>query len=105
MLCWYQMATHNERQAYWLKAQENLASAWSEYINGRYNACANRLYYSAFHATIVALLDAEVPARTGRWGHDYVQSQFAGQLIVRRKLFGAELRDSLTVFAGATDEG
>ena len=91
------MTTQRERQAYWIKAQENLASAQSEYINGRYNACANRLYYTSFHAAIAALLDASLPARTRAWGHGYVQAQFAGELITRRKIFAAEFRDTLTV--------
>jgi uncharacterized protein (UPF0332 family) len=91
------MTTDDERDAFWRKARENLASAQSEYVNARYNACANRLYYAAFHAAIVALLDAGLPARTGTWGHGYVQAQFAGQLITRRKLFAAEFRDTLTV--------
>src|SRR5947209_20611297 len=91
------MTTDIERQSFWAKAQENLASAQSEYVNGRYNACANRLYYSVFHAAIEALLDAGLPARAGTWGHGYVQAQFAGQLITRRKVFAAEFRDTLTV--------
>jgi len=91
------MTTQQPRPVYWTKARENLASAQSEYINGRYNAAANRAYYGSFHAAIVALLDAGLPARTGTWGHGYVQAQFAGQLITRRKLFDAEFRDTLTV--------
>lgn len=29
------------------------------------------------------------------WGHDFVQAQFVGQLINRRKIYPADLRDSL----------
>src|SRR5579871_4433269 len=91
------MTNADERAAFWAKATENLASARSEYINGRYNASANRSYYASFHAAIVALLDAGLPARAGVWGHDYVQAQFVGQLISRRKVFAAEFRDTLRV--------
>jgi hypothetical protein len=31
-----------------------------------------------------------------RWDHDYVQAQFAGQLIARRKLYPSELRSILS---------
>jgi len=91
------MTTQSQRRAYWNKAQENLASARSEYNYGRYNACANRVYYAAFHAAIVALLDGALPARTGIWGHGYVQAQLAGRLINRRKILAGEFRDTLTV--------
>ena len=30
------------------KAVESLAGAESEYVNGRYNNCANRCYYACF---------------------------------------------------------
>ena len=30
-----------------------------------------------------------------RWGHDFVQAQFVGQLINRRKLYPASLRSAL----------
>ena len=41
--------------AFALKAIESLASAESEYVNGRFNSCANRCYYSCFHAAVAAL--------------------------------------------------
>ncbi len=81
----------------WAKALENLASAEAEYLNGRYNVCATRCYYAAFHAGIVALLDAGLPARTGIWEHGFVQAQFVGQLINRRKVFAGEFRDTFRV--------
>src|SRR5712692_1154035 len=85
------------RLIFWTKAQENRASAEAEYINGRYNACATRCYYSAFQAAIVALLDVGISARTGRWGHDFVQAQFVGELINRRKVYASDFRDTLRV--------
>jgi uncharacterized protein (UPF0332 family) len=79
------------------KAQEGLAGAESEYINGRYNNAANRCYHACFQAAIYALLKAGIqpPSRDGQWGHDFAQAQFNGQLINRRKLYPAELRRTL----------
>ena len=80
------------------KAEENLAAAVSEFSNGRYNSSANRAYYAAFHAAIYALVRAGIrpSGRTGRWGHDFVQAQFSGQLVNRRKLYPASLRSVLS---------
>jgi uncharacterized protein (UPF0332 family) len=79
------------------KAQEGLAGAQSEFVNGRYNNCANRCYYACFQAAIHALEQASVqPTSTpARWGHDFVQAQFAGQLVNRRKLYPRELHEAL----------
>lgn len=91
------MTNDVEIQAFLDKAEENVASAASEYANGRYNACANRCYYACFQAAVAALMQGNVrPAtRDAEWGHAYVQSQFAGLLITRRKVYGSELRDTL----------
>jgi uncharacterized protein (UPF0332 family) len=80
-----------------LKAEESLAGAESEFANGRYNNCANRCYYAAFQAAIQALSDAGIrpPGSDGFWGHDFVPSQFIGQLINRRKLYSPDLRGTL----------
>ena len=83
----------------WLdKALENLESARSELINRRYNSCANRSYYACFHAAIYALIreGTQVRRDQGRWGHDFVQAEFARQLIDRRKLYAAVLRSTLS---------
>jgi uncharacterized protein (UPF0332 family) len=79
------------------KAQESLAGAQSEFVNGRYNNCANRCYYACFQAALYALEQAGIqPTSTpGRWGHDFVQAQFAGQLVNRRKLYPRELHEAL----------
>jgi uncharacterized protein (UPF0332 family) len=83
--------------AYIDKAEESLAGAESEQANSRYNNVANRCYYACFQAAIHALLQAgiQAPSREGQWGHDFVQAQFNGQLINRRKLYPAELRTTL----------
>ncbi|MGH2583502.1 MAG: HEPN domain-containing protein [Dehalococcoidia bacterium] len=91
------MTSDIEIQAFLAKAEENVASAVSEFVNGRYNACANRCYYACFQAAVAALLHRGIRPR-GRgagWGHGFVQAQFAGVLIGRRKVYGATLRDTL----------
>ena len=83
---------------FWAKAIESLAGAESEYANGRYNNCANRCYYACFQAAIHALLQAGIRP-TGRqveWGHAFVQARFVGELINRRKLYPASLREVLS---------
>ena len=63
-----------------------------------YNNSANRAYYACYQGAISALLRVGVrPAneRTG-WGHDFVQAQFARQLITQRKQYPAAFRDVLS---------
>ena len=76
---------------YLAKATESLLSAESEFVNGRYNSCANRCYYACFQAAIAALLSEGIrPA--GQWSHQFVQAQFVGVLINQRKRYDPELR-------------
>jgi uncharacterized protein (UPF0332 family) len=84
-------------RVYLEKAEENLDAADSEFANRRYNSCASRCYYACFQAAIDALSQAGIqpPGRSGQWGHDFVQAQFNGQLINRRKLYPANLRSVL----------
>lgn len=79
------------------KAEESLAGAESEFVNGRYNNCANRCYYACFQAGIHALMQAGIrpPGRGSEWSHAFVPAQFDGQLINRRKLYPTELRGTL----------
>ncbi len=79
------------------KAEESLAGAVSEYANGRYNNCANRCYYSCFQVAVYALQEAGIPPSSTRatWGHDQLQAAFARELINRRKVYPAALRDVL----------
>jgi uncharacterized protein (UPF0332 family) len=80
---------------YVTKAIESLLSAESEYVNGRYNSCANRCYYACFQAAIAALLREGIrPA--GQWSHAFVQAQFVGVLINQRKRYDPELRRVLS---------
>src|SRR5262249_52622618 len=80
------------------KAVESLEGATSEYVNSRYNNCANRCYNACFQAAIYALVRAGIrpPGARDEWGHDFVQAQFNGQLINRRKLYPADLRTALS---------
>ncbi len=79
------------------KARESLAGAASELTNGRYNNAANRSYYACFQAAIAALERADIrpPSGSNTWGHAFVQAQFVGQLINRRKVYPTVLRDAL----------
>jgi uncharacterized protein (UPF0332 family) len=72
-----------------------VAGAESEFDNRRYNNCANRCYYACFQAAISALIQAGAQSGGGQWSHAFVQAQFAGQLISRRKLYPSPLRDTL----------
>jgi uncharacterized protein (UPF0332 family) len=79
------------------KAEESFAGAESEFVNARYNNCANRCYYAVFQAAIYALAQAGITptSRDAEWGHEFVRSHFIGQLINRRKLYPAQLRTVL----------
>ena len=79
------------------KAEESLASAENDFASGRYNSCANRCYYACFNAARAALLWAGITPRgpNAAWGHAYIQAEFARQLIERRKVYPASLRDVL----------
>jgi uncharacterized protein (UPF0332 family) len=76
---------------YLAKATESLLSAESEFVNGRYNSCANRCYYACFQAAIAALLREGIRPH-GQWNHQFVQAQFVGVLINQRKRYDAQLR-------------
>jgi uncharacterized protein (UPF0332 family) len=76
---------------YVTKATESLQTAESEFVNGRYNSCANRCYYAGFQAAIAALLREGIrPA--GQWSHAFVHAQFVGVLLNQRKHYDAGLR-------------
>lgn len=84
----------NDGDSFLGKAQESLSSAESDFVGGRYNSCANRCYYACFQAAIAALLFDGIRPPNDR-GHDYVQGQFTGQLIYRRKRYPTDLRQTL----------
>jgi len=82
-------------EAFLVKAEESLAGAESEFVNGRYNNCANRCYYACFQAAIAALLRAGMEPTGPQWSHQFVQGRFVGDLINRRKVYPASLRTVL----------
>ena len=57
---------------YLAKATQSLLSAESEFINGRYDSCANRCYYACFQAAIAALLQQGSRPHGERWSHEAV---------------------------------
>jgi uncharacterized protein (UPF0332 family) len=77
------------------KAVQALESAENEYINHRYDNCANRCYYACFQAAIYALQQNGVRAGRGKWGHDFVPAQFEGHLLNRRHVYSGDLRGML----------
>jgi uncharacterized protein (UPF0332 family) len=80
----------------WLdKANENLAAAQLCFDTGHTNACANRLYYAMFHAGIAASVKHGLLKSDARVGHDWLQSNFSGQLIKHRKIFPAKFKSYL----------
>src|SRR5438128_713969 len=80
---------------YLAKATESLQTAESEFVNGRYNSCANRCYYACFQAAIAALLREGIRPR-GQWSHEFVQGQLVGVLINQRHLYDTQLRRVLS---------
>ena len=90
------MAESQLMQIYLLKAEECLAGAESEFVNGRYNNTANRCYYACFQAAIAALTRQGIQAGRGSWRHEFVQGEFVGSLINRQKVYPSELRDTLS---------
>lgn len=87
--------------AFLSKARESLAGAESEFANARYNNVANRAYYACYQAAVAALdlTGVKPPSGTDEWSHAFVQAQFSGLLVYRRKLYPAELRDTLVTIA------
>ncbi|MGE0541574.1 MAG: HEPN domain-containing protein [Dehalococcoidia bacterium] len=79
------------------KAEESLAGAESELAAGRYNNCVNRCYFACFQAAIVALMQAGVtpPGARRLWARDFVQSEFSGRLIHRRKQYPPDFKNTL----------
>ena len=82
---------------YLAKAEENLRGEEREFAQGRYNNAANRRYYACFQAAVGALHHAGMAPRGGRsdWGHAYVQAEFVGRVIHRRRLYPSPLRQVL----------
>lgn len=90
------MAESEVTEIYLIKAEESLAGAESEFINGRYNNTANRCYYACFQAAIAALLQEGIQPSGRQWGHEFVHARFVGELVNRRKVYPGDLRQTLS---------
>lgn len=90
-------STMDDASIFLAKAEASLAGAKSELDHRRFDNCANRSYYACFQAAVAVLSNVGVQpgGRDGRWGHDFVQARFVGDLINRRKVLGGEHRDTL----------
>jgi uncharacterized protein (UPF0332 family) len=86
----------DDTEGFLLKATESLLGAESEFTNRRYNNSANRSYYACFQAALAALLSAGIKPTRQTITHTFVQAQFVGQLVNRRKLYPSALRDTLS---------
>ena len=95
-----------ESDAFLAKAAECLAGAESEYGQARYNNTANRSYFACFHAAVAALSLAGVRSPAGKraWTHAFVQGQFPGFLINRRKLYPTVFRRTLDDARGLREQ-
>ena len=84
-------------QIYIAKAEESLLGAESEFVHGRYNNVAIRCYYSCFQAAVSSLQHAGMApgGRSREWGHAFVQAEFVGRLINRRRQYPPSLRQVL----------
>lgn len=69
-----------------IKAAQLLSDA------GLHDACANRIYYAVFDAAFVACMHYGVKIEPE---HAKVLSAFCGELIARKKLFPASVKESL----------
>ncbi len=74
------------------RAKENLLAAERLFELDLYNASANRAYYAAFHAALVVLSQNGF---TPIIDHKVVQAMFSGELINRRKIYPAHIKQSL----------
>lgn len=88
-----------EAEDYLAKAEESLASAEDDYTKERHNSCARSTYYALFQIAAAALLHEGVRPRR-EWRHDFVQAQFSGLLVYRRKLYPASYRGILRLAMG-----
>jgi hypothetical protein len=52
--------------------------------------------HAAFQAAVAALIAEGVRPRRGVWGHDFVQAEFQGRLVYRRKMYSSQFRRVLS---------
>jgi uncharacterized protein (UPF0332 family) len=75
------------------RARESLRAAALCLREGCANAAASRAYYAMFQAAQVALEHAGL--RQEKWSHHGLQATFTTELIQRRKIYPASMRDHL----------
>jgi len=75
------------------KARENLSAAETCFEKGLYNACANRAYFAAFQAAVSALASQGI--KRDRIDHKWVQAEFSGRLIKKRKIYPGRVKSHL----------
>lgn len=84
------------KQEFFAKAEENLKAAELLFEQGLYNAVANRAYYATFQAAVAALLHIGILLEIGdRISHQAAHSNFATELIQRRKIYPGHFKSYL----------
>lgn len=84
-----------EEPPFLAKAWQGLRGAEREFAAGAYDNCVNRAYYACFQAAIAALVQAKIHSPGGKWHHAFVQAQFHGELLNKRKLYSSSLQGDL----------
>jgi uncharacterized protein (UPF0332 family) len=77
------------------KALESLKAAGLLYDSECHNSCVSRCYYAMFQIAIAALLNEGIKLPEGSLKHEWVQSQFSGLLVWRRKIYSDEYANYL----------
>lgn len=75
------------------KSRDNLSVAHYCLEHGFYDAAVNRAYYAAFQAAVAALASAGITNEKN--DHKWMQANFNGSLIKRRKIYPGYLKSYL----------
>jgi len=78
---------------FFAKAERNMASAKALFDLGLYDDAMNRVYFAVFHAAISILRQYGV--KNDNNPHEWVQAQFAAELIRKRKVFSSDFASVL----------
>lgn len=90
------MSSMDVARRYLQKSRQSLDGATSEYFARRFDNCANRCYYAAFHAAVAALIREGMYPTGKSWPHTFVQAQFSGVLVGRRKRIDSAHADTIS---------
>jgi uncharacterized protein (UPF0332 family) len=80
------------KETFQIKAIENIKMAEFAFENDCYNASANRAYYAAFHAAIVAIVSTGIEPKID---HKIIQTVFADSFFNRRKILSSKYKSYL----------